>query len=144
MWLLCHALDTCIWYQCSSYMILFKHQALWITECAYWSRCINIAWFIGAQITWICGINHLIDWFISRNASSCLTHWGLVIPYGIIDLGHPWFRYWLSPVFRHQAISWTFCKHFQMHLFIENLGILIQILLKLASKGLFDDKPMLV
>ena len=33
-----------------------------------------------------------------RSYSSFLTHWGLVTPYGIGDLGQHW---------RHQAITWT-------------------------------------
>ena len=35
-----------------------------------------------------------------------LSHCGLVMPYGDIDLGQHWLRYWLA-VWRHQAITWT-------------------------------------
>ena len=35
-----------------------------------------------------------------------LTHWGLLMPYGDIDLGQHWLRLWLD-AFRHQAITWT-------------------------------------
>ena len=35
-----------------------------------------------------------------------LTHWGLVTPYGVIDLGQHWLRLWLV-AWRHQAITCT-------------------------------------
>ena len=35
-----------------------------------------------------------------------LTHCGLVMPYGNIDLGHHWFRKWLV-TWQHQAITLT-------------------------------------
>ena len=35
-----------------------------------------------------------------------LTRWGLVTPYGDIDLGHHWLRQWLV-AWQHQAITWT-------------------------------------
>ena len=35
-----------------------------------------------------------------------LTHWGLVMPYGDIDLGQHWLRWWLL-AWRHQSITWT-------------------------------------
>ena len=35
-----------------------------------------------------------------------LTHCDLVMPYGDIDLGQHWLRWWLGPV-RHQSITWT-------------------------------------
>ena len=35
-----------------------------------------------------------------------LTHWGLVTPYGDVDLGQHWLRQWLV-AWRHQAITWT-------------------------------------
>ena len=35
-----------------------------------------------------------------------LTHWGLVTPFGDIDLGQNWFKLWLV-AWRHQAITWT-------------------------------------
>ena len=35
-----------------------------------------------------------------------LTHWGLVMPYGAIDLGQHWPMWWLG-AWRHQAITWT-------------------------------------
>ena len=38
--------------------------------------------------------------------SWCLTHWGLVTPYGVEDLDQHWFRQWLV-AWRHQAITWT-------------------------------------
>ena len=36
--------------------------------------------------------------------SSSLTHWGLVAPYGVGDLGQHWFRQWFV-AWRHQAIT---------------------------------------
>ena len=35
-----------------------------------------------------------------------LTHCGLLTPYGDIDLGQHWIRYWFV-AWRHQAITWT-------------------------------------
>ena len=35
-----------------------------------------------------------------------LTHWGLVTPYGDMDLGQHWLKLWLV-AWRRQAISWT-------------------------------------
>ena len=35
-----------------------------------------------------------------------LTHWGLVTPFGDIDLGQHWLMQWLV-AWRHQAITWT-------------------------------------
>ena len=35
-----------------------------------------------------------------------LTHWGLVTPFGDIDLGQHRLRWWLDAL-RHQAITWT-------------------------------------
>ena len=35
-----------------------------------------------------------------------LIHWGLVTPYGGIDLGQHWLRLWLV-AWQHQAIAWT-------------------------------------
>ena len=35
-----------------------------------------------------------------------LTHWGLVTPYGVGDLGQHWIRQWLV-AWRHQVITWT-------------------------------------
>ena len=35
-----------------------------------------------------------------------LTHWGLVTPFGNIDLGQHWLRQWLV-AWRDQAITWT-------------------------------------
>ena len=35
-----------------------------------------------------------------------LTHWGLVTPFGDIELGHHWLRQRLV-AWRHQAITWT-------------------------------------
>ena len=37
---------------------------------------------------------------------SCLTHCGLVTPFGSIDLCQHWLRKWLV-AWRHQAITWT-------------------------------------
>ena len=34
------------------------------------------------------------------------THCGVVTPYGDIELGQPWLRYWLV-AWKHQTISWT-------------------------------------
>ena len=55
------------------------------------------------------------DWFLRRHKHSKyelqwlrlhLTHWGLVTPFGEIDLGQLWLRKWLVAL-RHQAITWT-------------------------------------
>ena len=35
-----------------------------------------------------------------------LTHWGIVTPYGDIELGQHWLRLWLD-AWQHQAITWT-------------------------------------
>ena len=55
----------------------------------------------------------LKSWQIIQLRHYCLqywwvikTHWGLVTPYGHVDLGQHWFRYWLV-AWRHQAITWT-------------------------------------
>ena len=34
------------------------------------------------------------------------THWSLVTPYGIMDVGHHWFRYNALSCFQCQAITW--------------------------------------
>ena len=42
--------------------------------------------------------------------SLTLTHCGLVMPYGDLELGQHWLRYW--PVtWQHQAITWTNVHH---------------------------------
>ena len=38
--------------------------------------------------------------------SVSLTHCGLVTPYGDVELGQHWLRFWLV-AWRHQAITWT-------------------------------------
>ena len=54
------------------------------------------------QTVTVTGINNIITpgW-----GSLILTHWGLVMPYGDIDLGQHWLRWWLV-AWRQQAITW--------------------------------------
>ena len=44
--------------------------------------------------------------FVVNYTKNISTHWGLVTPYGDVDLGQHWLRYWLV-AWRHQAITWT-------------------------------------
>ena len=43
---------------------------------------------------------------LSCSHHECLTHCGLVTPYGVRYLSQHWFRYWLV-AWWHQAITWT-------------------------------------
>ena len=50
---------------------------------------------------------HVLFPHLSTGSSvSILTHWGLVTPFGDIDLGQHWLRQWLA-AWWHQAITWT-------------------------------------
>ena len=55
----------------------------------------------------ICGfLGHVENWCL---ISATLTHCCLEMPYGDIELGQYWLRWWLA-AWRHQAIIWTNVK----------------------------------
>ena len=47
-----------------------------------------------------------VSWNDLKYKVSQLTHCIQMTPYGVGDLGHHWFMYWLV-VWRHQAITWN-------------------------------------
>ena len=57
-------------------------------------------------VWWHQGMGNIFALCEGNPAVTQLTHWGLVAPYGDIDLGQHWFRQWLV-AWRHQAITWT-------------------------------------
>ena len=78
--------------------------------CTYW-------WYVAFHYTKLFTIHCISNFHVSVHIFihvpvSCiycyqvLTHWGLVKPFGDIDLGQHWLRYWLV-AWRHQAITWT-------------------------------------
>ena len=67
-----------------------------------------------------------IGWVHTQNVAWFkfhLTHWGLVTPFGDIDLGQHWLRWWLV-AWRHQAITWT-----NVDLSVRSRGILLRAIL---------------
>ena len=48
----------------------------------------------------------ICSWTTAALLPPGLTHCGLVMPYGGIDWGQHWLRWWLV-AWRHQAITWT-------------------------------------
>ena len=66
---------------------------LWLGADQETADYLNYWWLVYGRIYASLGLNEL-------------THWGLVTPFGDLDLGQRWLRYWLV-AWRHQAITWT-------------------------------------
>ena len=66
-----------------------------------------------------------------RQVSLSLTHCGLVMPYGDIDLGQHWLRWWLV-AWRHQAITWTNVDFTSIGPFSTHLRRISQEMLKIS------------
>ena len=46
------------------------------------------------------------DAYVSLGKPNALTHWPPIMPYGFIEVGQHWPRYWLA-AWQYQAITWT-------------------------------------
>ena len=76
-------------------------------------------WYtIGSTIlhcTFISYLIYYLSWWRKIRHKLCLTHCGLVMPYGVGDLSHRCLRLWLG-AWRHQAITWTNVDFHRDHL----------------------------
>ena len=80
-----------------------SHYQFWlIINEACWHFPENVLDYHSLQSVWG---SHIWKQLFLPGASE-LTHCGLVTPYGNINLGQHWLRYWLV-AWRHQAITWT-------------------------------------
>ena len=85
----------------------YKRYFCWITHltCITWNTLLLLSQLILLSI----GLLKMVWSSIPKNFCSwrCpLTHCGLVVPYGNIDIGQNWLIYWLVAL-RHQANTWT-------------------------------------
>ena len=71
----------------------------------FYSECITLGATFFRKSTWSGQFVELTLCSLSPRAN-VLTHFGLVTPYGDIDLGQHWLRQW-HVVWRHQAITWA-------------------------------------
>ena len=84
----------------------------------------TVNWIIWSKIQWYLKQNTTMNlkmlsakWRPFHLSLNVLTHCGLVTPYGNMELGQHWLRYWLV-AWRHQAITWT-----NVDLFVRSHGI---------------------